>query len=237
MQTLFTFVSPPTTCGYLPDRKWQLRYEITGNITSAEYAARMQAGWRRFGYSLFRPECPSCTQCRSLRVDVPTFRPNQSQKRVRKLNAGKVRVAIGKPTVTAEKLALYDRYHQFQSTAKGWPEHHAETATDYLESFVENPFPTQEWCYSIGDRVVGVGYVDALPVGLSAIYFFYDPDLRDRSLGTWNVLSVIAGAAEQQLPHVYLGFYVSGCRSLEYKANFRPNETLQPEGSWKTFVA
>ena len=32
-----------------------------------------------------------------------------------------------------------------------------------------------------------------LPDGLSAIYFYYDPDERDRSLGTCNVLSVIAG--------------------------------------------
>ena len=236
MQTLFTFVSPPTACGYLPDREWQLRYEVAGNITPAEYAARMRSGWRRFGYSLFKPECRTCTECRSIRVDVRTFRPSQSQKRTRKLNEGAVRVVVGTPSVSKEKLALYDRYHRFQSGWKGWPEHNPETAADYLESFVENPFPTQEWCYYLGDRLVGVGYVDALPVGLSAIYFYYDPDERGRSLGTWNVLSILAAAAEQRLPHVYLGFYVAGCQSLAYKAKFRPNETLQSDGTWKPFV-
>ena len=36
---------------------------------------------------------------------------------------------------------------------------------DYLESFVHNPFVTQEWCYPVGDPLVGVGYVDHQPGG------------------------------------------------------------------------
>ena len=47
-----------------------LRYEVVGALTPAEYADRLLAGWRRFGHSLFRPDCPACTACRSLRVDV-----------------------------------------------------------------------------------------------------------------------------------------------------------------------
>ncbi len=85
--------------------------------------------------------------------------------------------------------------------------------------------------------MIGVGYVDALAEGLSAIYFFYDPDERDRSLGTYNVLSLIRGAAKRNLPHVYLGYYVEGCRSLEYKARFRPNEVLGESGEWRAFLS
>ena len=44
--------------------------------------------------------------------------------------------------------------------------------------FVENPFPTEEWCYYDGARLIAVGYVDQLAEGLSAIYFYYDPDER-----------------------------------------------------------
>ena len=234
MQTLFTFVSPPDQCGYLPDRRWQLRYEVVGELTPGEYAARMRAGWRRFGFNLFRPECPECRACRSLRVDVAKFRPGATQRRVRRKNEGEVRVEVGRPAVSADKLALYDKYHRFQAALKGWPEHGSESASDYLDSFVDNPFVTQEWCHYLGDRLVGVGYVDHLPVGLSAIYFYYDPDERHRSLGTWNVLSVIDAAARQGLPHVYLGYFVEGCRSLEYKAAYRPNEVLT-DGKWKPF--
>jgi arginyl-tRNA--protein-N-Asp/Glu arginylyltransferase len=48
---------------------------------------------------------------------------------------------------------------------------------------------------------------------------------------------VIAAARERHLPHVYLGYYVEGCRSLEYKARFRPNEVLNSNGVWAPFPA
>ena len=69
------------------------------------YEARLQGGWRRFGPLVFRPECPSCRRCRSLRVPVATFRPNQSQRRAWKRNDGTVSIRVGVPTSTDEKLA------------------------------------------------------------------------------------------------------------------------------------
>lgn len=237
MESLVTFTTPPGPCGYLPDERWQLRYEIVGRMSAAEYMARLKRGWRRFGFSLFRPDCETCRKCLSLRVPVATFRPDRSQKRAWAANAGELRVRVGTPSVTRAKLDLYDRFHAHQHDAKGWPEHGPKNPDDYIESFVENPFVTQEWCYYLGDRLVGVGYVDRLPEGLSAIYFFHDPAERKRSLGTFNVLSVLRGAADAGLPHVYLGYYVAGCGSLEYKARFRPNEVLAPDDDWRPFLA
>src|SRR5262249_16313510 len=153
---------------------------------------------RRFGDTLFRPRCPACSACRSLRVLVERFRPDRGQRRVRKANEGVVEVRVGEPSVSREKLALYDRYHAFQTADKGWPDHPAKDAFSYASSFVNNPFPTQEWCYFLDDRLIGVGYVDDLPGGLSAIYFFYDPEERRRSLGTWNVLSIIDHARRRR---------------------------------------
>jgi arginine-tRNA-protein transferase len=237
MQSLFTYTAPPSPCGYLPDRDWSLHYEIVGGLEPADYLDLMSRGWRRFGYSLFRPECPACTACRPLRVRVDTFCPSATQKRVAKRNAGDVALTVGVPEVTREKLALYDRFHAFQTTLKGWPAKPPEAAMDYAEAFVDNPFPTEEWCYRVGGRLVGVGYVDVLPGAMSAIYFFYDPAERDRSLGVWNVLSVLASARHRGVEFVYLGFYVEGCRSLEYKAKYRPNEVLDPaDGAWKPFL-
>jgi arginine-tRNA-protein transferase len=236
METLFTFVSPPARCGYLPDRVWQLRYDVVGKFAAAEYSGRLLDGWRRFGHSVFRPECTGCRACQSLRVDVKRFRTDRSQQRAWNRNVNDVTVIVGDPAVSDEKLRLYDRFHASQTESKGWPAHEPESPSDYIESFVENPFPTKEWCYYVAGRLVGVGYVDHLPVGLSAIYFYYDPNERGRSLGTFNILSVIRSAAEASFPHVYLGYYVKGCRSLEYKARFRPNQVRQPDGSWQLFV-
>jgi arginine-tRNA-protein transferase len=124
---------------------------------------------------------------------------------------------------------LYYAFHAHGHETKGWPDRsHERTRQDEsgLALFLGNPFPTEEWSYWIGDRLVGVGYVDALAVGLSAIYFFHDPREHKRSLGTLNVLRLIEAAGHRGVPHVYLGYYVKGCRSLEYKARFRPNEVF-----------
>ncbi len=235
METLFSYVAPPSQCGYLPEQTWRLQYEMVASMTPEEYLERLRQGWRRFGDLLFRPRCPSCTACRSLRVLVDEFRPDRSQRRAWKANEGEVQVRVGTPSVTRTKLRLYDQYHAFQAGHKGWPQHPAKDPESYLSSFVHNPIPTQEWCYYLGDRLVGVGYVDNLPHGLSAIYFYYDPEERHRSLGTWNVLSVIEYARARRLPHVYLGYFVAGCASLEYKARFVPNEVLGPDGVWRSF--
>jgi arginine-tRNA-protein transferase len=130
--------------------------------------------------------------------------------------------------VSPEKLALSAKFHQHGHETKGWPDADGEG----IELFVENPFPTEEWCYYLGDRLIGVGYVDAFAQELSAIYFYYDPGERPRSLGTFNVLSMLASARERGMAHVYLGYYVAGCRSLEYKEKFRPNEVLRTDGGW-----
>jgi arginine-tRNA-protein transferase len=235
MESLCRFIAPPSPCGYLPEQEWRLEYEVVAAVTAAEYMGRMLQGWRRFGDMLFRPRCLRCSACRSLRVLVDQFRPDRSQRRCRKLNQDDTRVRIGVPAVTRAKLNLYDRYHAFQSEAKGWPVHPVRDAASYVRSFVENPFPTQEWCYYIGEQLVAVGYVDDLPGGLSAIYFFYDPAERHRSLGTFNVLSILDHARARRVPHVYLGYYVAGCPSMSYKTRFRPNQVLGADGQWCDF--
>lgn len=230
MESLVRFITPPARCEFLPDRQRQLEYDIVRRISRTEYMELMRDGWRRFGHAIFRHACSSCRMCQSLRVPVATFRPDRSQSRAWKANHD-VRLEIGEPALTHEKQALFDAFHRHQHDAKGWPvQTGGETA-----SFVDNPFPTEEWRYFLQDRLIAVGYVDALPEGLSAIYFFYDPAERERSLGTFNVMSVIASARERGLPHAYLGYYVAGCRSLEYKGRFKPNEILDDQGAWVSF--
>jgi leucyl-tRNA---protein transferase len=236
MESVFRFVAPPSRCGYLPDQTWRLEYEQVASVSPTEYMQRMHQGWRRFGDMLFRPRCPSCSACRPIRVVVDRFRPDRSQRRARAANREALRLRIGTPAVTRAKLDLFDRFHAYQAETKDWPEHDPKDAGDYTRSFVENPFPTQEWCYFLNDRLIAVGYVDDLPGALSAIYFYYDPEERSRSLGTNNVLSIIEHARERGIPHLYLGYYVAGCRSMAYKARFVPNELRDADGQWRPFL-
>jgi leucyl-tRNA---protein transferase len=226
-----SFLSPVSLCEYLPDRTWQLRYELVPHLRPADYMQRLEQGWRRFGYAMFRPDCPSCRMCQSLRVPVATFRPNASQRRAWKRNHGDVTVRVGAPSLSRDRLDVWARFHRHGHETKGWPEE-AEGNPGML---LQNPFRTEEWTYYVGDRLIAVAYVDALPEALSAIYCYYDPAEGARSPGTFNILSLLASARERGLPHVYLGYYVAGCRSLEYKRRFRPNEVLRPDGAWEPF--
>jgi arginine-tRNA-protein transferase len=236
METLFRYTAPPSACGYLPTERWSLEYEMVADLTAAEFAERLEQGWRRFGAMLFHPKCPACRACQSLRVEVEKFRPNRSQRRARRANDGAIELRVGVPSVSRAKLDLYDRFHEFQTEHRNWPDHPAKDPDSYRESFVHNPPFTEEWCYYRGDELIGVGYADRLAHCMSAIYFFYDPAQRELSLGTYNVLCLLEECARRKLPYLYLGYYVAGCRSLAYKANFKPNQVLHPDGSWRRFL-
>jgi leucyl-tRNA---protein transferase len=227
----FTFTTRPAPCPYLPDETQQLRYvEAVPALDRSSYMVLLRQGWRRFGSSAFRPECPACAACQSLRVPVDTFRPSDSQRRVWRKNHGDVEVRTAEPSWSPEREALLARFHQFGHETKRWAENSVG-----LHFFVDNPFRTEEWSYWLGERLIGVGYVDALAEALSAIYFFHDPDEHRRSLGTFNILTMIERAKQRHVPHVYLGYYVGGCRSLEYKRRFAPNELLGG-GVWSPFA-
>ena len=233
METKLRWADPPDRCDHGLDHICRREYLCVTAVDPDEYMAYMLAGWRRFGHMLFRRSCSGPGACRSLRVDVARFHADRSQRRTHKANDGAVRLSIGTPKVTREKVALFDRFHVDRSERRGWPPHDPGDAEDYASSFVSNPFPTQEWCYFLGEVLVGVGYVDVLAGGLSAIYFTHDPRCRDRSLGTWNVLSLLDRASALGLPHVYLGYFAEGCASLRYKGRFRPNQCLDPDGVWR----
>lgn len=231
MEARLRFFTEPHRCEYLPDETARLEYLIVDRMSAAEYLEWLRRGWRRFGHALFRPACLTCGGCRSLRVPVASFQRHRTLRRVWKANAGRVTIAIGEPTPSAEARALYEKFHRYQQAAKGWPAPDEEGPNGFLA----NPFPTEEWRYAVDGRLVAVGYVDALPDGLSAIYFFYDPGERRRSLGTFNILAILDEARRRGLPWVYLGYYVEGCRSVEYKSRFMPNEVLGTDGAWKPF--
>lgn len=211
-----------------------MEYVYVAELSPDEYAARMLAGWRRFGHMIFRPRCQHCSACRSLRVDVERFRPDRGQRRVRKTNEGVVSLQIGAPRVSSSRLDLYRRFHEHRVRSRGWDEHEDDPMS-YHESFISNPFPTEEWAYYLGSNLIGLGIVDALPIGLSAIYFVHDPEHSRRSPGVWNILSLIDEARRRGLSHLYLGYWVPDCLSLAYKARFRPYDILGQDGRWHPF--
>ncbi len=198
------------------------------DVSPPELEAMLERGWRRFGPVYFRPACAACERCVTLRIPTATFAPSKSQRRARKNAAHLVRT-VRRPVIDDERLALYARWHAHREEARGWEQSPIDAERYAFDFAFKHPCvrevsftdPTQ------GDRLVGLGIVDDTGVSLSAVYFFWDPELAPSSLGTAHIVMLVEEARARGLEHVYLGYRVEGCASLEYKGRFVPHETLE----------
>jgi arginine-tRNA-protein transferase len=84
-------------------------------------------------------------------------------------------------------------------------------------------------------ELIAVALTDKMGDGLSMVYSYYNPDMEDRSLGSFMILDHIARARAAGLPHVYLGYWVNGSRKMNYKVRFLPQEHLGPKG-WEPYA-
>lgn len=221
----FEYLAPPAQCQYLPQESASNQYRVTFQVSPMDFHQMLARGWRRFGPTYFRPACTGCAACVSIRVPVDAFTPTKSQQRALQ-KCRNIHFEIGSPRVDKQRLELYARWHAMRESERGWPESPL-TAAEYEMQFCF-PHPcAREFRYFDGQKLVAIGYVDETPEALSSIYFFFDPDYNRLSLGVTGVLCEIAAARERGLKHLYLGYRVLGCPSMEYKAQFRPHELLE----------
>ena len=139
-----------------------------------------------------------------------------------------VAAGSGRPEPTAEKHDVYRRYlearHDGQMSGS-WGE--------FEEFLHEAPAFTREVVFRVGERLLGAGIYDAGPGALSAVYFYFDPDLAGRSPGTLNVLWLVDECRRLGAPWLYLGYHVAGSPGMAYKAGFSPHEVLGDDGLWR----
>lgn len=213
-------------CPYLPDRFWRsLSLQVDG-LDPGEFETLLEAGFRRCGTEFYVPRCLLCSACIPIRLPVERFRPSRTQRRVWRANQD-LEVAQGEPRYTAEKLHLYRRYLKGRFGREELP------GRREYEYFLGSSFGnTVEFQYRLAGRLVGLGVVDATPRAASSVYCAYDPDLPRRRLGTFSLLYEVEWCRRSGREHLYLGLYVGGCRSMRYKASFRPHEILLPGRGW-----
>ncbi len=212
-------------CAYLPDRGARMRYRLIDECPAEDYERMLERGWRRFGRVFFRPACVDCRECRSLRVDVAAFQANRSMRRTARRNQD-LEIVLQPPTITNQHLQLYQRYHQDMKARRGWPGK-GVSPVDYFQTFVEGGEGYgHELLVLDGNRLVAVALVDLLPRAISAVYCFYEPALRQRSLGVFSVLEQVELARKRGASHLYLGYFVADNVSMRYKANYHPHQIL-----------
>lgn len=87
--------------------------------------------------------------------------------------------------------------------------------------------------YYLDGVLIGVGVIDILDIGMSTVYYFFDPKFKPLKFGVVSALYEINWIREQmakfpQFHYYYLGFYIHNCDKMNYKADFEPVELLCP---------
>jgi arginyl-tRNA--protein-N-Asp/Glu arginylyltransferase len=219
-------IGAATTCSYLPDRQSQMVYRLAMSLQTARYEHLLERGWRRFGRTLFRPICAGCRECRSLRIDLSTFKATKSQRRARNRNSN-IDLIVQSPTITNEHLELYNAYHLDMHRRRKWPFREI-THDQYIESFLEGRFSfSREFQYRLHGKLVALGIVDMTGKVMSSIYFIHDPELRDNALGTMSVLREVEEGQRTGHRWLYMGYYIRDCGSMNYKNRFGPHQLLE----------
>lgn len=217
---------------YLPGRVARLPLRLPARqLSHTEFRRRLEEGDRRQGVLLYRPSCPSCQACEPIRIDVEAFEPSRTQRRVLRRGDAEFDIEIDRPSVTIEKVNLYNRHKIERGLVIG------EDLVDpvgYEQFLVETCTDTIEVHFRRRGALVGVAVTDRAEDALSAVYFYFDPDQAALSPGTYSILKHVELCRRWNLRHLYLGLYVGGCRSLEYKAAYLPHERLVG-GNWRRF--
>ncbi|EAP90881.1 arginyl-tRNA-protein transferase [Oceanicaulis sp. HTCC2633] len=224
------FLTAPTPCPYLEGRMERKIFTRVDNDQTAHLNNILtHAGFRRSQSILYRPACELCSACKSARIPVADFEPSRTQRRVSRRNADLLRMARPAEAMP-EQFALLSRY---LNTRHGDGDMAGMDFFDFASMVEDGSEQTElvEYRDSAGQLIACV-LVDRLIDGFSLVYSFFAPERAKDSLGAHIILDHVERAKAENLPFVYLGYWVQGSPKMDYKAQYKPLEVLEPEG-WR----
>ncbi len=221
LQTLIFYATPEHACSYLPDKKATTMFvDPKANINLDIYSQLSGLGFRRSGNHYYRPHCNACKACVPLRVQARRYKPSRSQKRIQNKNKD-LEHRVMAADFHEDHYLLYEKYIQ---TRHADGDMYPPSRGQYRSFLAESHSSTRFIEFSKGGKLYAVAVVDFLIDGLSAIYTFFDPEFEHLSLGTYAILWQIAEAKRQNLPYLYLGYFIGQSKKMNYKSSFKPFE-------------
>ena len=231
-QQIKVFATQPHTCSYLSERDaTTLFIDPNVDINKALYTRLSELGFRRSGEHVYKPQCGECKSCVATRIPSATFMPSKSQKRVLAKNKD-VAVSFTNAIDSLEYYELYQSYINEQHSDGDMYPHNREQYDNFLNC---NWNTSTYMTFRLNGKLIAVAVTDLLQDAMSAIYTFYDPNLANRSLGTFCILSQIKHAQQQDWSYLYLGYWIKQSPKMVYKTKFRPIEVLK-QGQWHTYL-
>ena len=227
------FATSPVACPYVPGRaERKLIVELGGNGGAAFYDDLSRAGFRRSHRFAYRPACRGCSSCVPVRIAVERFCHTRSTRRVRNANRD-LTARLVAARATSDQFRLFTAY---QRSRHGDSDMATMDYGDYRMMVEDTSVRTAiaEFREASGG-LVAAALIDLLDDGISAVYSFYDPHHKKRSLGIWSVLWLVEECRRRGQPFVYLGYWIADSPKMAYKERFPALEHLAA-GVWKTFV-
>ena len=233
------FLTAPSPCPYLPGRDERKVFAhlpmLDGPLV---HDSLTQGGFRRSQNIAYRPACEGCSACISARLPVADYVFSRSERRILSRNDALIRHVV-EAEATREQFELLRLYLMSRHAGGGMAE---MSWSDYVAMVEDTAVRTHLVEYRTPSQDGGPGQltacalVDRLGDGLSLVYSFFDPAIARASPGSFIILDHVQQARAARLPYVYLGYWVSGSRKMDYKARFSPLEVLEPQG-WRLLAA
>ena len=226
------YVTAPYPCSYLTNRLARSQVATPNHlIDSTTYNELVQEGFRRSGVFTYRPHCDSCKACVPVRVPIETFRENRAQRRSYKRHSNLQSVLLPLE-FNQEHYSLYLRYQASRHSGGGMDH---DSRDQYSHFLLQSRVNSQLIEFREDGLLRMISIIDILKDGMSSVYTFFEPNLRNTSFGIYNVLWQIEECKKLKLPYLYLGYWIKESRKMSYKANFRPIEGFI-QGQWKVLT-
>lgn len=232
LQKIHFYATAPYSCSYLAGQLAQSLIAAPHHLINEQlYDGLIKQGFRRSGKFAYRPYCEHCDACTSIRLPVAQFQPNRSQLRAFKKHSN-LNVNILPLAFKESHFALYEAYQAARHEGIEGDDHHAESAISQYQNFlVQSNVKSLMIEFCEGDALKMVSVVDVVADGVSAVYTFYDTSNPKNSYGTFNIVWLSQWCLEQQLPYLYLGYWIQSSPKMAYKEKFHPQELLI-HGEW-----
>lgn len=218
-------------CSYLADQTARLPMCLpTSTVSRSRFDKLMEAGYRRTGTFYYNTQCPNCSACEPLRLDVNRFQLSRSFRRVIQRASG-LRIELDKPEADERRVELFNLHRQGRQLARSDADLGVQ---DYRSFLMHAPNLSLELSIWQADKLLSVAITDVGQDCLSAVYCCFDPEYSELSLGTLSILKQIELALAQKMKWLYLGLYVAANQHLSYKARFKPHQR-RINGCWQDF--
>jgi len=216
-------------CPYGLNHVQHLDYFITERCDEGAYETALSYGWRRSGGVFYRNRCADgCASCVPIRIDAHNLAPTKSQRHAIRANTD-IKITLSSASFERTDFNLFKKYLE----ARHGQTAHSFDEEEYYQAYIHSPVETLLARYWTADgKLVAISYLDSLPLGLSSVYFIFDPDEGKRSLGVYSVFAEADMLRAMEKKWYYLGFWIHDCDKMSYKGNFKPFETAS-DGIWK----